>query len=202
VTFRVENRQIYSLLGPNGWEKTMLSKILIGDELKSMGEVFYEGTDSNEIDTERFGYRYGISKDEVALISFMTVDQHFDYFLKIKGMFDPVDQQFQTTVLKRRFGLEAYADVKTHLLSYGLRRRLAHAIALICRPKLILLEEPSLGLDPLARRDFMAFVRRLQGKMTTMIISNSSTDVEQFCNKAAILTQGRIVGIGTPNYLR
>lgn len=200
VSFRVESGEIFGLLGPNGGGKTTLFRILSTLLLPLRGTARVHGAD---VRRERAAVRrsLGVVFQAPALDRKLTVRENLRYQGSLYGMRGR-DLQRRIDAQLERFGVADRRDARVESLSGGLRRRVELAKGLLHGPRVLLLDEPSTGLDPGARRDLwreLQEVRRTDG-VTVLLTSHILEEVER-CDRVAILDHGRLVAHGSPREL-
>ncbi|MGB5491055.1 MAG: ABC transporter ATP-binding protein [Woeseiaceae bacterium] len=192
VSFSMAEGICFGLLGPNGAGKTTTVEIIEGVTPASSGEVFYYG----EPVGERFQQEAGIQFQNTALQDFLTVRETIEMFRALyqrKADFGELVEQCSLGDLLER---------DNRKLSGGQRQRLLLAVALVNRPRLIFLDEPTTGLDPQARRNFWDLVQRLRTEGSSIVLTTHYMDEAQvLCDEIAIMDGGKIVTQGSPEAL-
>ena len=192
VSFAVPEGVCFGLLGPNGAGKTTSVEIIEGVTPASSGEVYYYG----EIAGEKFHQEAGIQFQNTALQDFITVRETIQMFRSLydrRADFDEIIEQCS---------LGELLDRDNRKLSGGQRQRLLLAIALVNRPRLIFLDEPTTGLDPQARRNFWDLVQSIRAGGSTILLTTHYMDEAQvLCDEIAIMDAGKIVTQGSPDAL-
>ena len=192
VTFEVGRGQIYGLLGPNGAGKTTTLECILGLRQSDGGSIQVDGVDLRT-DPTRARQVVGAQLQSAALQDKITPRQALDLF----GSF--YTQRFSTTELLDRFDLAAKADVHFSKLSGGQRQRLFLALAIVNRPALLVLDEPTAGLDPQARRELRALILDMKAEGRTVLLSTHDMDeAGQLCDWIAIIDAGLIVAAAPP----
>ena len=192
VSFAITEGICFGLLGPNGAGKTTSVEIIEGVTPASSGEVYYYG----EIAGGKFRQEAGIQFQNTALQDFITVRETIEMFHSLydrRADFDEVIEQCS---------LGELLDRDNRKLSGGQRQRLLLAIALVNRPRLIFLDEPTTGLDPQARRNFWDLVQSIRAGGSTILLTTHYMDEAQvLCDEIAIMDAGKIVTQGSPDVL-
>jgi len=200
ISFEVRPGEIMGFLGPNGAGKTTTLRILTGMIAPSDGRVRIDGLDVTErpLDVRR---RIGYLPEHVALYPELRVEEYLAYRASIKGVAAPQRRQRVRTALEQC----DLGDVSRKLigrLSRGYRQRVALADCLLGEPKILILDEPTVGLDPHQIRHARDLITRL-GETTTILLSTHILpEVEMICHRVAIIDKGRIVAVDTPSQLR
>ena len=192
VSFQVGVGRIFGLLGPNGAGKTTTLECILGLREPDSGSIQIHGLDV-ETQAGEVKLLVGAQLQAATLQDKITARQALDLF----GSFYP--NSFSSDELLGRFDLEPKADVPFDALSGGQRQRLFLALALIHRPALLVLDEPTAGLDPQGRRNLRALIREIQAEGRTVLISTHDLEeAGRLCDEIAILDAGRIVAAAPP----
>jgi ABC-2 type transport system ATP-binding protein len=192
VSFEVKAGQIFGLLGPNGAGKTTTLECILGLRQPDSGSIRITGLDLRTHATQA-KLLVGAQLQAAALQDKMTPRQALDLF----GAF--YREAFPSDELLVRFDLEAKADLPFATLSGGQRQRLFLALALINRPALLVLDEPTAGLDPQARRTLRTLIREMRSEGRTVLLSTHDLEeANQLCDQVAIMDGGRIVAVAPP----
>jgi len=189
VSFEVRAGKCFGLLGPNGAGKTTTVEIIEGVTPATAGEVYYFG----KLAGNKFREEVGIQFQDTALQDYLTVRETLQMFRSL------YDRKADLEHIIRECSLEDLQDRDNRKLSGGQRQRLFLAVALVNKPKLVFLDEPTTGLDPQARRNFWDLVRRIQSDGTTVILTTHYMDEAQIlCDEIAIMDVGQIITQGNP----
>ncbi len=192
VSFSVQEGICFGLLGPNGAGKTTTVEIIEGVTPASSGEVYYYG----EIAGRRFRQEAGIQFQNTALQDFITVRETIEMFRTL------YDRQADFDEIVEQCSLGDLLDRDNRKLSGGQRQRLLLAVALVNKPRLIFLDEPTTGLDPQARRNFWDLVQSIRSGGATILLTTHYMDEAQvLCDEVAIMDAGKIVTQGSPDAL-
>ena len=159
LSFGVEKGQVFCLLGPNGAGKTTSFEIITGGIPKSEGQVQLNGHELSR-DTPEIFYETGICSQSNTLWDSLTVEQHLKIYAKMKGM-NETDTAEAIQFLLRELQLEEYIHREADKLSGGNKRKLCVALAMIGGPKLLFLDEPSTGMDPVARKYLWTLIKEV-----------------------------------------
>ncbi len=192
VSLTVGRGELFGLLGVNGAGKTTLIKILSGLVSKTSGEATVEGL-SVPRDMEKIKEILSVSPQETAIAPNLTVRENLRFFASVYGK---TDEENLRRIIST-FSLEEVLDRRAKTLSGGWGRRLSIALALVTEPRVLFLDEPTLGLDVLARRELWDIIRALRGKITIVLTSHYLEEIEALCDRVAILASGNLLDIGT-----
>ena len=189
VSFEVRAGTCFGLLGPNGAGKTTTVEIMEGVTPATSGEVYYFGSPAGN----KFREEAGIQFQNTALQDYLTVRETLQMFQSL------YDRQADLMHIIRECSLEELQDRDNRKLSGGQRQRLFLAVALVNKPRLVFLDEPTTGLDPQARRNFWDLVNRIRSDGTTIILTTHYMDEAQIlCDEIAIMDFGKIIIRGSP----
>lgn len=201
ITFAVSRGEVFGLLGPNGGGKTTLFKILSTLMPATEGKVHVFGHDLVD-EPHAVRKRLGVVFQHVSLDPKLRVIENLQHHGHLYGLQGKVLRNRARVVLDR-LGLADRAHDLVETLSGGLQRRAELAKALLHRPDLLLLDEPSTGLDPGARRDFdnyLAYLRERDG--VTIVLTTHFVEEAERCDRVGILHQGKLVALGAPDQLK
>ena len=192
VSLDIKQGELFGLLGVNGAGKTTLIKILCGLTKKSGGTVSINGFDLDK-DMGKIKEIIDISPQETSVANNLTVKENLEFFANIYGNNTPeiIDNIIQT------FSLEEVLDSRAKILSGGYKRKLSIAIALVSKPQILFLDEPTLGLDVFARRELWKIINKLKKNITIILTSHYLEEIEFLCDRVAILSKGKVLKVDT-----
>jgi len=193
----IKKGELFGLLGVNGAGKSTLIKILCGLTKKSSGSVVVDGFDLDK-QIDQIKSIINISPQETSVANNLTVQENLDFFANI---YNNISENEIKDIIEM-FGLEKVLKQRAKTLSGGYKRRLSIAIALISKPKILFLDEPTLGLDVFARRELWQIVEKLKKNTTLILTSHYLEEVEHLCDRVAILSKGKLLKIGTINQIK
>jgi ABC-2 type transport system ATP-binding protein len=193
VSLKVRRGEIYGLLGPNGAGKTTLIRMLVGLLAAQAGTVTVLGRRMPDINVLR---NVGYMTQQAALYPGLSVEENVRFFAAINGVEDGVKEAIEMVDLYQRRA----SEVST--LSGGMRQRCSLACALVHRPQLLLLDEPTVGVDPQLRAQFWADFRRMADSGTTIIVSSHVMDEAERCQRLGLIQYGKVLAEGTPGEIR
>ena len=204
ISFNVKKGEIFGVLGPNGAGKTTTIKMLSTLLLPTSGKAFVLGKDvSSKKDEQDLRMRINVvSGGERGLYYRLTGKQNLQYFADLYGI--PKKEQVPLIgELLELVGLSEAANIKVENYSRGMKQRIHIARALINKPEVLYLDEPTIGLDPEISREIRALVKRLAKNGTTIILTTHYMfEAEELCDRMVILSKGKIVGYGTAYELK
>ena len=192
VSLKIEQGELFGLLGVNGAGKTTLIKILCGLTRKTSGTITINNFNlDNEID--KIKEIIDISPQETSVANNLTVKENLEFFANIynNNNADTMNDIIET------FNLNEVLNQRAKILSGGYKRRLSIAIALISKPKILFLDEPTLGLDVFARRELWGIIKKLKNNITIILTSHYLEEIENLCDRVAILSNGKLLKTGT-----
>ena len=192
VSLSIKQAELFGLLGVNGAGKTTLIKILCGLTRKTSGTITINNFNlDNEID--KIKEIIDISPQETSVANNLTVKENLDFFANI---YNNNDVKTINEIIDI-FNLNEVLNQRAKTLSGGYKRRLSIAIALISKPKILFLDEPTLGLDVFARRELWNIIKKLQKNITIILTSHYLEEIENLCDRVAILSNGKLLKTGT-----
>ncbi len=197
VSFEVEQGEVFALLGPNGAGKTTTIEILEGFRTRDRGRVDVLGYDPADRATSRqLRERLGVVLQELAVEPFLSVRQALTRNAGYYPRPRPVDEVLELV------GLETKANARVKTLSGGQQRRLDLGLGIIGNPELLVLDEPTTGFDPTARRGAWDLIRAMTGGGSTVMLTTHYMDeAEALADRVAVISAGRIIAEGTPDSL-
>ena len=200
LNLTVRQGELLSLLGVNGAGKTTTIKMLTGLTRPTSGDAFLNG---KSILTESGAVKamIAVSPQETAVAPNLTVRENLELMAGVHG-FPKSEAKDRAAALSDCFSLGEIADTRAGKLSGGWQRRLSIAMALISDPQILFLDEPTLGLDVLARSDLWDMIRNLKGKMTVILTTHYMEEAEALSDRVAIMKSGRLLLTGTPEEIR
>ena len=198
LTFTVNEGDVYGLLGPNGAGKTTAINILCGLLSADSGVIKFRG----EAAVEESRYQFGIVPQEISLYRDLTCEENLGFYAELYGLRGGARRE-RVGELIELFRLDEYARTRIALLSGGWQRRINIAVGLVHSPALLILDEPTAGLDIEARHELWDLIRRLNAAGVTMLLTTHQLDEAQMlCSRIGILQEGRMAAEGTLQELR
>ena len=197
VSFTVEEGEIIGLLGPNAAGKTTTMRILTGYMPPSDGTATVAGYDVF-FQSLQVRQSIGYMPETVPLYTDLTVSSYLDFMAEIKGV---TQRRKRVQETMERCAIEHFAQVVIGKLSKGYRQRVGLAQALIHNPRVLVLDEPTIGLDPKQVTEVRGLIKGLSGDRTVILSSHILSEVSQVCNRVIIVNEGRVVAEDTPERL-
>ena len=193
ISLTINEGELYGLLGVNGAGKTTLLKILSGLTNPTNGDFVVDGFTNNNNNMDDIKRIIDISPQESAVAKNLTVLENLKFF---QDLYNQKDENYLKEIIDD-LGLNEVINQRAKTLSGGYQRRLSIALGLISKPKILLLDEPTLGLDVIARRELWKIVNKFKGKITIILTSHYLEEIEALCYRVAILSKGNLLIEGT-----
>ncbi|GAB4498294.1 MAG: ABC transporter ATP-binding protein [Anaerolineales bacterium] len=204
VSLHIPAGEIYGLVGSDGAGKTTTMRLLVGALLPDAGEVFICGYNILK-QTEQARATVGYLSQRFSMYEDLTVLENIRFFAEVRGL-SPSEWLPRSMEILEFVGLDKFKDRRAGQLSGGMKQKLGLASALVTRPRLLLLDEPTTGVDPVTRQDFWQLVIKLvgsrEGDGVSVIISTPYMDEASRCHRVGFMKHGRIIAEDTPSNLR
>ena len=197
INLGIKKNELFGLLGVNGAGKTTLIKILTCLSKQTSGEAYVHGFSVKD-NPEKVKEIVDVSPQETAVAHNLTVRENLDFFA---SLYNTRDEAYISSVVNA-FSLEEVENQRAKTLSGGWKRRLSIAIGLISKPKILFLDEPTLGLDVIARRELWKIINNMKGKITIILTTHYLEEAEALCDRVAVMAKGKVKAIGTPAELK
>ena len=200
ITFDVRAGEVFGFLGANGAGKTTAIRMLIGLLAPSDGEAHVAGFD---VRTQRDQIRrnIGYMSQRFSLYPDLTVRENIRLYGGIYGLSDDAIRT-RSSALLDSLGLTSSADHLVAKLPLGWKQKLAFSVALLHEPRIVFLDEPTGGVDPITRRQFWELIYAAAQRGTTVFVTTHYMDEAEYCDRISIMVDGRIAGLGTPAQLK
>ena len=200
LTLTIEQGELFSLLGVNGAGKTTTIKMLSCLTEPTSGDAFLMGKSINENSSEVKSL-IAVSPQETAVAPALTVRENLEFICGIYG-YTKEKRELKIKELCKLIGLESVINKKASKLSGGYARRLSIAMALISEPQILFLDEPTLGLDVIARSELWDVVKSLKGSITVILTTHYMEEAEALSDRIAIMKDGKLLMCDTPECIK
>jgi ABC-2 type transport system ATP-binding protein len=200
LTFSVREGEIFGFLGANGAGKSTTIRMLCGLLKPTHGTAVVDGVDVSR-DPEGVKQRIGYMSQLFSLYERLTVDQNIRFFAGIYGL-DRARLQARRRFVLEMAGLEGREETRTSELAGGWRQRLALGCAILHEPRIVFLDEPTGGVDPVSRRHFWRLIDQLSASGVTVLVTTHYLDEAEHCHRIAIIHAGKLAALGTTDELK
>lgn len=200
VNFAIKRGEIFGLLGPNGAGKSTTFKMMCGLLPISDGQALVLGFDLKK-SAPKVRERIGYMAQRFSLYDRLTVRQNLSFFSGIYGLMGS-EQTLRMNEMITAFNFEPILDKTPESLPLGFKQRLALACALMHKPDIVFLDEPTSGVDPITRREFWIHINSLVEKGVTVMVTTHFMDEAEYCDRIALINGGKLIALGSPNQLK
>jgi ABC-2 type transport system ATP-binding protein len=200
VNLQVDAGEIFGFLGPNGAGKSTTIRMLCGLLTPTSGSATVAGFDVSST-PESVRQNIGYMSQKFSLYDDLTVEENIDFFSGIYGLSTDQRAERKEYVLAMS-GLKERRGTMTRFLAGGWKQRLALGCAILHEPPVLFLDEPTSGVDPIARRDFWDLIYELSAAGKTIFVSTHYMDEAEYCHRLALMYRGRVIALGTPEQLK
>ena len=200
ITFEVKKGEIFGFLGANGAGKTTAIKMLIGISIPTSGAAKVAGFDVFT-QAENIKKNIGYMSQKFALYDDLTVKENITFFGGIYGL-SKLKIKEKTKELIEDLGLEEVSNQLVGSLPLGWKQKISFSVALLHEPKIVFLDEPTGGVDPITRRQFWEMIYRASHQGTTIFVTTHYMDEAEYCDRVSIMVDGRIEALDTPKKLK
>ena len=198
VDLCIKEGELFSLLGVNGAGKTTTIKMLSGLIMPTSGDIFINGMNMKD-DVYKIKQILNISPQETAVAPNLTVKENLEF---MAGVYQVDNKENKINDLINQFKLTEILNKKAKTLSGGWQRRLSIAISLINDPKILFLDEPTLGLDVIARKELWNIINELKGKVTIILTTHYMEEAESLSDRIGVMSNGDLIDVGTVEELK
>jgi len=200
VSFDVKRGEIFGFLGANGAGKSTTIRMLCGLLQSTAGTARVGGFDINT-ETDRVKLSIGYMSQRFSLYDDLTVEQNIRFYGGVYGLKNSHLNERMSWVLKMA-GLTGREKSLTRTLSGGWKQRLALGCAILHEPRIVFLDEPTGGVDPISRRNFWELINQLSGEGITVLVTTHFLDEAEYCNSIILINAGKLIASGTPSQLK
>ncbi len=200
LDLEIEEGELFSLLGVNGAGKTTVIRMLCGLVTPTAGEGYLLGN-SIKTDLTKVKALLGVSPQETAIAPNLTVEENLAFLCGVYGYSKQKGEEVRASLVEM-LGLGEVLHRRAGKLSGGWQRRLSIAMALVGEPKILFLDEPTLGLDVLARSDLWALIRKLKGEITLLLTTHYMEEAEALSDRVGIMKEGKLIAVGSVDELK
>jgi ABC-2 type transport system ATP-binding protein len=200
VSFEVRRGEIFGLLGPNGAGKSTTFKMLCGLLKPTEGEAHVVGLDLRHA-TGAAKNQLGYMAQKFSLYGLLSVRQNLEFSAGVYGL-DGADKRERIDEMIETFALKQYLATSPDSLPLGFKQRLALACALMHRPPVLFLDEPTSGVDPITRREFWTHINGLARKGVTIMVTTHFMDEAEYCDRVAMMFRAKLISLDTPDALK
>ena len=197
IDLNIKQGELFALLGVNGAGKTTTIKMLSGLILPTSGEIIIENMNMKK-DVFKIKEILNVSPQETAIAPNLTVKENLEF---MAGVYQIKDKEKKIDELIKQFKLDEVLNKKAKTLSGGWQRKVSIAISLINNPKILFLDEPTLGLDVIARKELWKIINSLKGKITIILTTHYMEEAESLSDRIGIMASGKLIDIGTSQEL-
>jgi ABC-2 type transport system ATP-binding protein len=200
ISFEVKQGEIFGFLGANGAGKTTAMRMLSGLLSPTSGQATVAGFDV-ERESELVKRHIGYMSQKFSLYEDLTIQENIDFYGGLYGL-SRQEIKVQSKEIEIKFHLEAVMNKLVKTIPLGWKQKLAFALALIHRPKVVFLDEPTGGVDPITRRQFWDLIYEAANQGVTIFITTHYMDEAEYCDRVSIMVDGLIKALDTPSELK
>jgi ABC-2 type transport system ATP-binding protein len=200
ITFDVKRGEIFGFLGANGAGKTTAMRMLCGLSFPTSGKAQIAGYDLST-ESEKIKQSIGYMSQKFSLYEDLTIVENIRFYGGIYGL---TDQQIKakTEFMLHQLHLEDQAKTLTRALPLGWKQKISFSVAMVHQPKIVFLDEPTGGVDPVTRREFWTMIYQAAHEGTTVFVTTHYMDEAEYCDRVSIMVDGRIEALDTPDKLK
>lgn len=197
INLKINHGELFALLGTNGAGKTTTIKMLSTLIFPTDGAIKINGFDIVK-DRQKIKKLLNVSPQETAIAPNLSVKENLEF---MAGVYQISNRKEKINELVKMFKLDEVLNQKAKTLSGGWQRRVSIAISLINEPKILFLDEPTLGLDVIARKELWSVIKNLKGKITIILTTHYMEEAESLSDRIGIMAKGKLIAVGTSNEL-
>lgn len=199
ISLEIENG-MFGLLGPNGAGKSSLMKTIVGLQKPTSGTIIFNGTDVSK-NPDHIKKNLGFLPQDFGVYPKVSAYDLLQHIAILKGITDSFERKNQILNLLEKVNLSDFKNKEVHTFSGGMRQRFGVAQALLGNPKIIIVDEPTAGLDPEERNRFNSLLNEISSYVIVILSTHLVEDVRNLCSEVAIINQGKLLRQGNPNEL-
>ncbi|CAN5349786.1 hypothetical protein BH10BAC4_BH10BAC4_10920 [soil metagenome] len=200
ITFDVKRGEIFGFLGANGAGKTTAIRMLCGLSFPTSGEATVAGYDLFR-DAEKIKKSIGYMSQKFSLYEDLTIRENIRFYGGIYGLSDK-EIKSKTDSMVQQLHLQEQVDKLVKSLPLGWKQKLSFSVAMLHQPKIVFLDEPTGGVDPITRREFWTMIYEAAGTGTTVFVTTHYMDEAEYCDRVSIMVDGKIDALDTPMELK
>lgn len=200
ISFDVQKGEIFGFLGANGAGKTTAMRMLSGLSLPTSGKATVAGFDVYK-ENEKIKQNIGYMSQKFSLYEDLTIKENIRFYAGIYGMTDKFIKE-KTVAILEQLRLTNEANKLVRSLPLGWKQKLAFSVAVFHEPKIVFLDEPTGGVDPVTRREFWNLIYKAAASGITVFVTTHYMDEAEYCNRVSIMVDGRIDALDTPQQLK
>lgn len=200
ITFDVKQGEIFGFLGANGAGKTTAMRMLCGLSFPSSGKAMVAGYDLYK-EAEKIKKSIGYMSQKFSLYEDLTIQENIRFYGGIYGLTDG-EIKSKTEFMVKHLHLEDQVNKLVKSLPLGWRQKLSFSVAMLHQPKIVFLDEPTGGVDPITRREFWTMIYEAANTGTTVFVTTHYMDEAEYCDRVSIMVDGRIDALDTPRELK
>lgn len=200
ISFDVSKGEIFGFLGANGAGKTTAMRMLCGLSIPTSGKAMVAGFDVYN-QTEQIKRNIGYMSQKFSLYEDLTIKENIRFYAGIYGKSNEFIKN-KTSVLLKELHLESEAGKQVKSLPLGWKQKLAFSVAIFHEPKIVFLDEPTGGVDPVTRREFWNMIYNAAASGITIFVTTHYMDEAEYCNRVSIMVDGKIEALDTPKQLK
>jgi ABC-2 type transport system ATP-binding protein len=200
INFSVDEGEIFGWLGPNGAGKTTTIRMLLGLMKPTSGQMSVLGYDPVK-ETKAMQAQVGYMSQQFTLYNELTARENIRFYGRVYGL-SPAELDHRQDELLQMAGLSGRANVLTGSLSGGWKQRLALGCAIVHQPRVVFLDEPTAGVDPISRREFWELIYDMAKQGVTILVTTHYMDEAELCQRVGFISQGRLVALDSPARLK